>query len=84
LGVVSGLTIIFCAVYMLRVYQLAMFGPEKDNGIRIGKLSWSEFVTLGLIVVLVLAIGIFPNWILNISETSVDGLLNIMKGGKTL
>lgn len=84
LGVVSGLTIIFCAVYMLRVYQLAMFGPERDNGIRIGKLSWSEYVTLGLIVILVLAIGIFPNWILNISETSVDGLLNIMKGGATL
>ncbi len=84
LGVVSGLTIIFCAVYMLRVYQLAMFGPEKDNGGRIGKLTWSEYVTLGIIVVLVLVIGIFPNWILDISNTSVDGLITIMKGEATL
>ncbi|MFM9944029.1 MAG: NuoM family protein [Bacteroidia bacterium] len=81
LGIVSGLTIIFCAVYMLRVYQFSMFGPEKDNGGRIGKLSWSEFLTLGIIVVLVITVGFFPNLILDISESSVDGILTQMKGG---
>ncbi len=84
IGIVSGLTIIFCAVYMLRVYQLAMFGQEKDNGGRIGKLSWSEYSTLGIIAILILGIGIFPNWILQLSNASVDGLLNIMKGGAIL
>ena len=81
LGIVAGLTIIFCAVYMLRVYQLAMFGLEKENGLKIGKLTWSEYSTLGIIVIIIIAIGLYPNWILNISETSVDGLINIMKGG---
>ncbi len=81
IGIVSGLTIIFCAVYMLRVYQLAMYGPEKDNGGRIGKLSWSEYLTLGIIVVLVIAVGVFPNLILNISDTSVNNLISLMKGG---
>jgi len=80
LGVVAGLTIIFCAVYMLRVYQLAMFGEEKDNAGRIGKLSWSEYVTLGIIVILVLGVGVFPNLILNISEASVNTLLSIVEG----
>ncbi len=84
IGIVSGLTIIFCAVYMLRVYQLSMFGPEKDNGGRIGKLTWSEYSTLGCIAIIILCIGIFPNWILQISESSVDGLLMLMKGGPAL
>ena len=84
LGIVSGLTIIFCAVYMLRLYQLAMYGPEKDNGGRIGKLSWSEYLTLGIIVILVITIGVFPNLILNISDTSVNDLISLMKGGATL
>ena len=66
---------------MLRVYQLAMYGPEKDNGGRIGKLSWSEYLTLGIIVVLVIAVGVFPNLILNISDTSVNNLISLMKGG---
>ena len=77
LGVISGLTIIFSAVYMLRVYQLAMFGPETDNNSRIGKLTPSEIITLSIISVFVIGIGIFPNLILNISETSVNGILTL-------
>lgn len=80
-GLIAGLTIIFCAVYMLRIYQLAMFGPEKENGIRIGTLSWSEYLTLGIIVIMVLVIGIYPNILLHISETSVNTLLTLV-GGK--
>jgi NADH-quinone oxidoreductase subunit M len=80
LGVVSGLTIIYCAVYMLRIYQLSMFGPEQENGIRIGKLSWSENITLGIIAVIILVVGIFPNLILHISETSVNTLISLVGG----
>jgi len=80
LGLVSALTIIFCAVYMLRVYQLSMFGPEQENGIRIGKLTWSEYITLGIIVILILVVGVFPNLILQISETSVNTLISLVGG----
>ena len=79
LGIVSGLTIIFCAVYMLRVYQLAMFGPEKEDGIKIGKLTWSEILTLSIIALIILVIGIFPNVILDISDATVNGVINQIK-----
>lgn len=82
IGVISGLTIIFCAVYMLRVYQLAMFGTEKENGVRIGTLSWSEYITLGVVVMMILTIGIYPNILLHLTQSSVDSLLSLA-GGKT-
>ena len=81
LGVVAGLTIIFCAVYMLRVYQFSMYGPEKDNAGRIGILTWSESLTLIIIATIVIVIGVFPDLILSISETSVNGMESLMKGG---
>lgn len=78
-GVVSGLTIIFCAVYMLRVYQLSMFGEAKNTDKLIEKLSWSEYLTLGIIVCIVIITGVFPNAILNISEVSVNSILTILE-----
>ncbi|NUM32079.1 MAG: NADH-quinone oxidoreductase subunit M [Bacteroidetes bacterium] len=78
-GVVSALTIIFCAVYMLRVYQLSMFGEPKSSNSIFGKLSWSEYITLGIIVCIVILTGIFPNTILNISEVSVKSILTILE-----
>ncbi len=79
IGVVSGLTIIFCAVYMLRVYQLTMLGPVVEDRPKIEKLSWSEYTTLGIIVMMVLAVGVFPGLILTISEASVSGLLSLIE-----
>ncbi|MCB9250996.1 MAG: NADH-quinone oxidoreductase subunit M [Flavobacteriales bacterium] len=76
MGIVAGLTIIFCAVYMLRIYQFSMFGKEKENAVVIGRLTISEYLTLGLVVFFVILIGIFPGLILDISETSVNSLLN--------
>lgn len=78
-GVISGLTIIFCAVYMLRVYQLTMFGEAKYSENNISKLSWSEYFTLGIISVIVIITGVFPNLILNISEVSVNSILTIIE-----
>ena len=78
-GIISGLTIIFCAVYMLRVYQLAMFGEARSTENIMSKLSWSEYITLGIIVCIVIITGVFPNLILNISEVSVNSILTIIE-----
>ncbi|MCC6721517.1 MAG: NADH-quinone oxidoreductase subunit M [Bacteroidia bacterium] len=78
-GVLSGLTIIFCAVYMLRVYQLAMFGESYHKENIFSKLSWSEYVTLGIIACIVIVTGVFPNLLLNISDISVNSILTIIE-----
>jgi NADH-quinone oxidoreductase subunit M len=80
IGVVAGLTVIFCAVYMMRVYQLAMFGTAVNSENKIGRLTWSEYTALGIIVFIVLLTGIFPNLILDISKSSVSSLLTLLTG----
>ncbi|MBK7958259.1 MAG: NADH-quinone oxidoreductase subunit M [Bacteroidetes bacterium] len=75
LALVAGLTVIFCAVYMLRIYQLAIFGEVKEKTTNFEDLNWMEFTTLGIIGILVLAIGVYPQWLLNLTEASVMNLI---------
>ncbi|CAG0896964.1 unnamed protein product, partial [Darwinula stevensoni] len=47
LGAVAGLTIIFGAVYMLRVYGLSMFGPTNEETANFPDLDIKETIVLG-------------------------------------
>jgi len=71
----AGLTIILGAVYMLRMYQRAMFGitNERTNGFR--DLDRTEQSILLIISVLIIVIGIYPQPILHISEAAIANLL---------
>ncbi|RZK50818.1 MAG: NADH-quinone oxidoreductase subunit M [Pedobacter sp.] len=75
LGIVAGLTIIFGAVYMFRLYQGAMLGPiaEKSHGFT--DIKGSDKLALGIICVLVIVIGLYPKPLLHLSEASVQALL---------
>lgn len=75
LGAVAGLTIIFGAVYMLRAYGLAMFGPTNSHTENFADLDTREMLVLGIIAGLVLVLGFFPNTILHLTEASADAIL---------
>lgn len=65
-GVLAGLSIIFGAVYLLRLYSKTMLGSgnaEKLENIK--DLSWVEVLVLGVLVLMVLIFGIFPSLILD-------------------
>lgn len=79
LGVVGGLTIILGAVYMLRSFQQAMLGETNATTAGFADLSGHEKLVLFPIVVLIIAIGIYPDPLLSISESAVSNLLLIVQ-----
>jgi NADH-quinone oxidoreductase subunit M len=76
-AVFAGLSIIFGAVYMLRAYQKMMLGETKQLTHTFEPLSQVERNTLIIIVVLVVGLGVFPKPLLDLTETTVQNLLNI-------
>lgn len=78
-AVFGGLTLILGAVYMLRFYQKAMLGDLPAGREEIKDIRGHEIVVLGIIVVLILFIGVMPNYLLQLSENSVAELLKYIK-----
>lgn len=76
LAAISGLTIIFGAVYMLRMYQKVMLGPVNSITAIFKDLNGSEKSVLLIISLLVILIGVYPQPILHISEAAVINLLD--------
>ena len=73
---VAGLSIILGAVYTLGMIQKVFYGStnnltETGHDIRI-----NERVALGLIVLLIVVFGVYPQPLLNIADGFVDGLFN--------
>ncbi|RCH54602.1 NADH-quinone oxidoreductase subunit M [Mucilaginibacter hurinus] len=78
LAAVAGLTIIFGAVYMLRMYKNTMQGETNALTATFTDLRGSEKVVLGIICALVIIIGVYPQPILHISEAAVNNWKNVM------
>ena len=78
-GLFAGLTIILCAVYMLRMYQFSMFGEAK---VSFKNLSLAHTWPLILLVLMVLIIGFFPMLILDTVSPALDKLLLTISNSK--
>ena len=74
----AGLTMIFSAVYMLRMYKRVMQGETNSLTTTFTDISGSETVVLSIICGLIILLGIFPQPILHISEAAVTNLVNIV------
>lgn len=71
-GLFAGLTIILCAVYMLRMYQFSMLGESQTSFKEIGiKQLWP----LIILVLIILVIGISPMLILDKVNPAVQKIM---------
>lgn len=75
LAAIAGLTIIFGAVYMLRMYKNVMQGETNELTATFTDITGSEKLTLGIICVLIIAIGVYPHPVMHISEAAVHNLI---------
>lgn len=73
--VFAGLTIIFGAVYMLRMYQNIMLGTTNSLTAGFTDVKGSEQLVLCIICALIIVLGVYPKPILHLSEASVQQLL---------
>ncbi|GAA4783985.1 NADH-quinone oxidoreductase subunit M [Olivibacter ginsenosidimutans] len=78
-AVFAGLTIILGAVYMLRMYQGVMLGEINQKTADFKDVSGVDLLVLGVILVLIIAIGIYPKPLLHISEAAVTQLIEQVK-----
>lgn len=76
LSFAAGATIIFGAVYMLRMYKGVMQGPTNDATIAFGDITGTEKLVMVIICALIIVIGVYPQPILHLSEASVTDLIN--------
>ena len=74
-AVFGGLTLIFSAVYMLRMYQRVMLGEVNQQTSVFADVKGTEWLVLAVIVVLIIGIGVYPKPLLHISEAAVTELV---------
>jgi NADH-quinone oxidoreductase subunit M len=74
-GIIAGLTIIFGAVYMLRMYKNVMQGEMNILTSTFTDIAGSEKLVLCIICLLIIGIGVYPGPIMHLSEASVTKLL---------
>ncbi|RZK23470.1 MAG: NADH-quinone oxidoreductase subunit M [Hymenobacter sp.] len=77
-GAVAGLTIIFSAVYLLRMYQRAMLGPDSAFSETITDLSGTEVLMFAPLIGLVFWLGLFPGTFMHLTEPVTSGILTLV------
>lgn len=80
MAIVAGSSIIFCAVYMLRVYQLTMFGETNSLTEKFEDLTTQETIVLTILSIFILVLGVLPNIIFELTNNSVFNTLQIALG----
>jgi len=71
-AIIAASGVIFAAVYMLWMYQRVIFGEVKNEKLlSLTDMNAKEFVTVGLLIVFIVCIGVYPSSFLKLSEASV-------------
>lgn len=72
---ISGLGIVFVAIYILNLVQKVFYGETNTLTATINDIGFSQKLCLAIIVVVIFAIGIYPQPILNLAKESVPVIL---------
>ena len=77
---IASLTIVLSAIYMLVMYKRTFFGNlVKEENKSMKDIFGRELVALGSLVVLIIALGIYPKLILDPLNISVSHLTKVME-----
>ena len=77
--VFAGLTIILCAVYMLRAYQLSMFGTPVHANKPFADLDQREMILLSIIAGMVILLGVYPQPVFDLTAASINKLMSVIQ-----
>jgi NADH-quinone oxidoreductase subunit M len=77
MGAIAASAVILAAMYLLTMYQKLMFGPlDKPENKTVRDIHGRETWVFGIIVVVALVMGLYPQPILARSESSVNAFIN--------
>jgi NADH-quinone oxidoreductase subunit M len=72
----AALTLILGAAYTLWLVKRVIFGEvANDNVAALNDINRREFIMLGLVAILVLLVGVWPNPLVTVMHASVDNLI---------
>lgn len=76
LGVIAALTVLVAASYMLWLFQKAILERSENDVSRMVDLDWKEVLGLLPLALLILAMGIYPDYFLYKIEPTIHHYLN--------
>jgi NADH-quinone oxidoreductase subunit M len=83
IALLAGTSLVLGAAYNLWMYKRVIFGAVANAKVAaLQDLKTEEFVVLGLLAVAVLAMGVWPNPLVDVTHASVDALLAHLQRGK--
>jgi NADH-quinone oxidoreductase subunit M len=71
IAVIAGLTIILGAVYMLRMFQQVMYGPQTVVTTNFRDLTVREMLLFVPIIISIFLVGVYPSFVLQMLQTAV-------------
>jgi NADH-quinone oxidoreductase subunit M len=76
IGLLAASTLIFGAAYSLWMYKRVVFGAVANENVKkLTDINTREFLMLGALAVLVMAMGLYPKPFTDVLQVSVDALL---------
>ena len=76
IGLLAATTLIFGAAYSLWMYKRVVFGEVANDDVKeLTDVNTREFMMLGALAVLVMAMGLYPKPFTDVLQVSVDALL---------
>ncbi|WP_296596799.1 NADH-quinone oxidoreductase subunit M [Phenylobacterium sp.] len=77
-AILAATGVILSAVYMLTLYRAVVFGPMTNPKLEgITDLDWREVAIFAPLIISTLYMGIQPNSVFNLTQTSVDQLVRV-------
>jgi NADH-quinone oxidoreductase subunit M len=74
--VMAGVCIILGAVYILNMIRKAAYGNANEFTSKVADIKFNEKLALGIIVVLIIGFGVFPQPMLNLTGDLTDSIVN--------
>ena len=76
--VTAGITIILSAIYTLNMLQKVLFGNTSELTAKGRDIRFNEKVMLAVLVVVIIALGVYPKPMLEVTQSTVDMILSKM------
>ncbi len=84
-AIFAALTLVFGAAYTLWVVKRVVYGKVlNDEVAALNDIDRREILMLGILALMVLAVGIWPNPVLDVMHVSIDNLLQHVEVSKCL
>lgn len=80
LAVLAAAGLILAMAYSLRIMQMVFFGPLKNDNLILPDLSLREKIMLVPMVIVTICLGLFPQYVMQTSKSTVTHILEVVTG----